>query len=166
MSQLAGPMVSSRIPSEVVRRTASSRRLGLSVALLFAVTSVVAYAAPSRAFGWGASSFSSSSEAELVTLTNRSRANAGLPALKVDSTLTSVARWRSKDMIVRDYFSHTIPGYGKVWDKLSAVGYCYRNAGENIGWNNYPDDIATSAIHQAPLDPRGHRAEHLGQAWD
>ncbi|MFL5648356.1 MAG: CAP domain-containing protein [Chloroflexota bacterium] len=166
MSHLAGSTVSFRTASEVARRTASSRRLALSVAVLFAVTSVVAYAAPSRAFGWDSGSFSSSSESTLITLTNRSRANAGLPALKVDSTLTSVARWRSKDMIVRDYFSHTIPGYGKVWDKLAAVGYCYRNAGENIGWNNYPDDIATSAIHQSFMDSSGHRANILGKAWD
>ncbi|MFL5643035.1 MAG: CAP domain-containing protein [Chloroflexota bacterium] len=166
MSHLPGSTVSFRTVSDVARRTASSRRLALSVAVLFAVTSIVAYAAPSRAFGWDSGSFSSSSESTLISLTNRSRANAGLPALKVDSTLTSVARWRSKDMIVRDYFSHDIPGYGKVWNKLAAVGYCYRNAGENIGWNNYPDDIATSAIHQSFMDSSGHRANILGKAWD
>ncbi|MFL5670863.1 MAG: CAP domain-containing protein [Chloroflexota bacterium] len=166
MSHLPGSTVSFRTGSDVARRTASSRRLAFSVAVLFAVTSIVAYAAPSRAFGWDSGSFSSSSESTLITLTNRSRANAGLPALKVDSTLTSVARWRSKDMIVRDYFSHDIPGYGKVWNKLAAVGYCYRNAGENIGWNNYPDDIATSAIHQSFMDSSGHRANILGKAWD
>jgi uncharacterized protein YkwD len=166
MSLFAGSTVPFRTPSEVARRTASVRRLAMAVAVTFAVTSVVAFASPSRAFGWDAGSFSSSSEAELVALTNRSRVNAGLPALKVDSTLTSVARWRSKDMIVRDYFSHTIPGYGKVWDKLSAVGYCYKLAGENIGWNNYPDDIATAAIHQSFMDSAGHRENILGPAWD
>ena len=61
---------------------------------------------------WDADTFSSASEAKLVSLTNQSRAAAGLRALKVDSTLTSIARWRSKDMIVRDYFSHTIPATG------------------------------------------------------
>src|SRR4029079_10153281 len=70
------------------------------------------------------------------------------------------------DMIVRDYFSHTIPGYGKVWDKLSAVGYCYKLGGENIGWKNYPDDIATAAIHQSFMDSAGHRENILGAAWD
>ena len=69
-------------------------------------------------------------------------------------------------MITRDYFSHTIPGYGKVWDKLSAVGYCYKLAGENIGWNNYPDDIATAAIQQMFMDSAGHRDNILGKAWD
>lgn len=143
-----------------------SRRLVLAVAMLFSITSLAAFAAPSRIFAWDPDSFSSTSEAQLVTLTNRARASAGLRALKVDSTLTSVARWRSKDMIVRDYFSHTIPGYGKVWDKLDAIGYCYHLAGENIGWNNYPDDLATAAIQSSFMSSPDHKANILGTAWD
>src|SRR3954453_12521167 len=167
MPHRLGPTVPPRTSVAAAHRTTSSpRRLAVAVAALFAVTSIFAFATPARTFAWDAGSFSSSSEAELVTLTNRSRANAGLPALKVDSTLTSVARWRSKDMIVRDYFSHTIPGYGKVWDKLAAIHYCYKVGGENIGWNNYPDDIATSAIHQSFMDSAGHRANILGKTWD
>ncbi len=41
-----------------------------------------------------------------------------------------------------------------------------RSAGENIGWNNYPDDIATAAIHKMFMDSSGHRANILGKAWD
>ena len=66
-------------------------------------------------------------------------------------------------MIERDYFSHTIPGYGKVWDKLHAIGYCYKVGGENIGWNNYPDDIATAAIHKMFMDSSGPPGQHPGQ---
>jgi uncharacterized protein YkwD len=138
----------------------------VAVAALFAVTSIFAFASPSRTFGWDNSSFSSASEADLVALTNRARASAGLASLKVDSTLTSVARWRSKDMITRDYFSHTIPGYGKVWDKLHAIGYCYKVAGENIGWNTYPDNVATAGIQQMFMNSAGHRANILGTGWD
>src|SRR6476660_9169389 len=145
-----------------IRRT-SPRTTALAVALLFAITSIFAFAVPAATLAWSAGSFSSASESDLVTLTNRSRASAGLRALKVDSTLTSVARWHSKDMIERDYFSHSIPGYGKVWDKLSAIGYCYKVAGENIGWNNYPDNLATSAIQQAFMNSSGHRANILGK---
>ena len=144
----------------------SPRRASLAIALLFALTSVFTLAVPAPTLAWSDSSFSASSEADLIALTNRSRANAGMKALRVDSTLTSVARWRSKDMIERDYFSHTIPGYGKVWDKLDAIGYCYHVAGENIGWNNYPDDVATAAIQQMFMDSAGHRANILGSAWD
>jgi uncharacterized protein YkwD len=142
------------------------RRLPLAVALLFAATTVITLAAPAATLAWDTNAFSSTSESQLVTLTNRARASAGLRALKVDSTLRSVARWRSKDMITRNYFSHSIPGYGKVWDKLNAIGYCYKVAGENIGWNNYPDDLATAAIQQAFMNSAGHRANILGKTWD
>ena len=37
------------------------------------------------------------------------RASAGLRSLKWDGALGSLARWRSKDMIQRNYFSHAIP---------------------------------------------------------
>jgi uncharacterized protein YkwD len=166
--------MSSRIPSQARRNplaiawgsASSPRRMALAAALLFGLTSILTYAAPSPTAAWDPGSFSTSSASELVTLTNRARASAGLRALKVDSTLASVARWRSKDMIVRNYFSHDIPGYGKVWDKLNAIGYCYKVAGENIGWNNYPDDIATAAIQQAFMDSAGHRANILGKTWD
>jgi len=166
MSTFVDRTTSLRASVEVAARPSSPRRLAVAVALMVTLTSVFAYASPSRTFGWGNSSFSSTSEAELVVLTNRARASAGLRSLKVDSALTSVARWRSKDMITRDYFSHTIPGYGKVWDKLKAIGYCYKVAGENIGWNNYPDDVATAAIQTMFMNSAGHRANILGAAWD
>jgi uncharacterized protein YkwD len=141
-------------------------RLPIAVGLLFAATSIITLAVPADTMAWASGSFSSSSESDLVAMSNRSRANAGLKALKVDATLRSVARWRSKDMIERDYFSHSIPGYGKVWDKLHAIGYCYKVGGENIGWNNYPDDIATAAIQKMFMNSSGHRANILGRAWD
>ena len=165
MSFPVGSLV--RRPTRFARGLAASpRRTALAIVLLFGISSVFTFAVPSATFAWDANSFSSSSAADLVALTNRSRASAGLKALRVDSTLASVARWRSKDMIQRDYFSHSIPGYGKVWDKLHAIGYCYKVGGENIGWNNYPDDIATAAIHKMFMDSAGHRANIMGSAWD
>ena len=143
-----------------------SRRLVLAVALLFAITSFAAFAAPARIFAWEPDSFSPLSESYLATLTNRDRAMAGLPALTVDPALTSVARWRSKDMIDRDYFSHSIPGYGKVWDKLAAVDFRYYLGGENIGWNNYPDDLATAEIETMFMASPDHRSNIIGTDWD
>jgi uncharacterized protein YkwD len=141
-------------------------RSPVALSIVFAVASIVTLATPRPALAWSTGTFSSSSEKALVAMTNRSRAAAGLRSLRVDSTLTSVARWRSKDMIDRDYFSHTIPGYGSVFKKLDSKGYCYKVAGENIGWNTYPDDEATAAIHQMFMDSSAHRANILGKAWD
>jgi uncharacterized protein YkwD len=144
----------------------TGRRTAVLIALLFAVTSAVSLVRPTPAFAWDEDAFSNASAEKLVTLTNRSRAAAGLKSLKVDATLTSVARWRSKDMIERDYFSHDIPGYGKVFKKLDAKGFCYKVAGENIGWNTYPDDVATQTVHDMFMDSSGHRKNILGKSWD
>ena len=104
--------------------SATRRRSAGGLALVAALT--VAIALPTSVFAWEANGFSAADEALLVTLTNQARAAAGLPALKVDAELTAMARWRSKDMIVRDYFSHSIPPDGKkVFAYLHADGYCY-----------------------------------------
>jgi uncharacterized protein YkwD len=143
-----------------------TRRIAALVIALFAVSSVASFVRPESTLAWTSGTFNSTSERDLIALTNRSRAAAGLRSLRVDSTLTAVARWRSKDMITRDYFSHDIPGYGSVFKRLDAKGYCYKVAGENIGWNNYPDDTATAAIHKMFMDSTEHRRNILGRAWD
>ena len=147
-----------------------SRRIAGAVALVFAATSVFSLAAPSPAAAWSENAFSAASENELVALTNQSRAAAGRKALKVDSELRSIARWRSKDMIQRDYFSHDIPGYGSVFDVMSDKGYCYHIAGENIGWNNaerqhrHPE--GPQRLHGLVRAPRQHPRQGLGRHRD
>jgi uncharacterized protein YkwD len=147
------------------RRTS---RLVLATALLFGFTSIATLATPARSLAWDSGSFDSTAESQLIALTNRARANAGLRVLKVDSTLHSAARWRSQDMIDNNYFSHDIPGWGHngVFPYLSSIGFCYKIAGENIGWNTYPDDQATDEIQQMFMDSAAHRANILGTAWD
>lgn len=147
-------------------RPASRRLLAtLAVAYLLSISAVMAV--PGVARGWDALAFDAESETQLVTLHNQARAAAGLPALKVDAELRDVARWRSRDMIERNYFSHTILGTTeKVFAELGRRGYCYKVAGENIGWNTYPDDTATAAIHEMFMGSSGHRANILGTGWD
>ena len=143
-----------------------SRRMVIAVVALFAVTSLVTIATPADTLAWTSGSFSSSSESDLISLTNKARANAGLKALKVDATLTSVARWRSKDMITRDYFSHSIPGYGKVWDKLDAIGYCYTSPARTSAGTptRRPRDRRDPAdVHELARSPRQHPGQDLGQ---
>lgn len=136
------------------------------VVLALVAASLGVLARPPAASAWSAGSFSSASESQLLALTNQARASAGLRSLRSDSTLVSLARWRSKDMIERDYFSHQIPGGGMVFDVMSERGYCFKLAGENIGWNNYPDDVATKAVQAQFMGSSGHRANILGKSWD
>lgn len=145
------------------RRQRRRAPLGLAIAAAF----IVAAALPSVALGWNSYSFSAADETEMITLMNQARASAGLPALKADSDLTSVARWRSKDMWDRSYFSHTIPSPpgGNVFDELKRRGICYTTAGENIGINNYPDDVATQTMFNGWMNSQGHRDIILGSGF-
>jgi uncharacterized protein YkwD len=138
------------------------------VAVAFALTAIGLLVAPTPAFAWSSNAFSSADESKLISLTNQARASAGLSALKVDSALTSIARWRSKDMSDRNYFAHEIPNPpgGKVFNEMDRRGYCYHVAGENIGWNNASDSTATTKIQAAFMDSPGHKANILGSKWD
>lgn len=131
-----------------------------SVALLVLVVSL---ATPGIVAAWGPNIYSSPDEALLVHLTNQARTAAGLRALSVDSTLRGVARWRSKDMIARGYFSHSIPPNGTKWyNELDRIGYCYTSSGENLGSNNFPDGTATATIQDGFMGSPTHRAIILG----
>ena len=144
-----------------------SRRTVFAVALAFVATSIGSLGTPLGTAAWSAGAFSSASEAQLVALTNQARANAGRRALKVDSALVSIARSRSKDMIQRNYFSHNIPPSGKrVFNVMSERGYCFVVAGENIGWNTYPDDAATAQIQQMFMNSPSHRDNIMGGSWE
>ena len=154
------------MPFASPRRVAA--RWSVIVAAAFALSAVGLLAAPPATFGWSADSYSSADESQLVALTNQARASAGLPALKVDATLKSIARWRSKDMAVRNYFDHKIPNPpgGNVFNEMDRRGYCYHVAGENIGWNNASDATATQKIMNAFMASPGHKANILGKGWD
>ena len=153
------------VPTSIFPR-AQFGRLAVLVAAAFLATSVGIFAAPSPAAAWSPGTYSAAAEAELVQLTNQARASAGLPALVVDSALTSIARWRSKDMIVRDYFSHDIPGGTSVFDVIQDKGYCFKLAGENIGWITADDATAAAGVQSMFMNSPGHRANIMGKTWD
>ncbi len=154
-------------PAGLLRGLAGLRHsLVVLVTAAFAATALWIVVLPVPTLAWDGSAFSPSDEQALFTLTNQARASAGLPTLKWDSSLASIARWRSQDMIDRNYFSHDIPGADRVFAEMDNRGYCYTVAGENIGWNTYPDDVATAQIQQMFMDSPGHRANILGDAWN
>ena len=151
----------------VLTRSTLLARIAATLAVALIASSAGLAALPGRALGWSDNSFDSTSEQQLFALTNQARSSAGLATLRWDSTLAGVARWRSQDMATRDYFSHNIPpGGGMVFAVLDQKGYCYKSAGENIGWNNYPDDEATSVVQDNFMNSPGHRDNILGSTWD
>ena len=69
---------------------------------------------------------------KIVALTNEVRAKAGVPPLRENQILDQAANKKVEDMLIQQYFSHQGPDNRAVSDWLSAVGYPYLVAGENL----------------------------------
>ncbi|GGQ53291.1 hypothetical protein GCM10010267_15280 [Streptomyces griseorubens] len=95
--------------------------------------------------------------AEVVELTNRERARAGLPALSRDPLLTTAARAHSADMVARDFYAHTAPDGSKPWDRAAAAGSRCRTVGENIACGQR----SAAEVVRGWMNSPGHRANIL-----
>ena len=105
----------------------------------------------STAFAGGISS------GEVISLTNESRAIAGLSILTENKDLSKAATEKAYDMINNDYFAHTSPTGVDPWYWFKNVGYNYKYAGENLAVNY------TNAVDQdtAWMNSTTHRANIL-----
>jgi len=118
---------------------------------------------PSAVTGWN----QGAAEGTLWQLMNGARVNNGMAPLQQHSTLVGLARWRSQDMLNRDYFSHTIAGCGcQVYAYYDQNGLNYVWGGENIGWNSgLADGDSPVAVHNNFMASAGHRANVLNTGW-
>jgi uncharacterized protein YkwD len=57
--------------------------------------------------------------ANILSLTNDSRKEAGVEPLTMNATLTAAAKAKAKDMIENDYFAHTSPKGVSPWHWVS-----------------------------------------------
>ncbi len=71
-------------------------------------------------------------EQEVIRLTNIQRSKYGVSSLAHNWELSRVARYKSQDMIDRNYFSHTSPTYGSPFTMMKNFGINYQAAGENL----------------------------------
>ncbi len=152
-----------------IARLLTSRWVALVTALAFAISSLAVVAGPARA--WAEGNYSSDSESLVISLQNQARASAGLRTLKLDSTLRSIARWRSEDMADRNYLSHTVKGtsHEVFWYMQYKYDYCFKVAGENIGtvtWPGASESDVTTYVFNEWMKSKGHRANIMGKAWD
>lgn len=100
-------------------------------------------------------------EKQVVDLTNKERAKNGLPALKIDTELSKVARIKSNDMATKKYFDHNSPTYGSPFDMMKKFGISYRSAGENIAMGQRsPEEVV-----KAWMNSEGHRANILNKNY-
>ncbi len=100
-------------------------------------------------------------QAEVVTLTNRERARAGLPSLAVDPLLAAAAQAYSADMAARAFYSHTSPEGTQPWDRAAAAGSTRRSIGENIACGQR----SPAEVVEGWMNSPGHRANILKPAF-
>lgn len=99
-------------------------------------------------------------EENAFLLLNQDRAANGRSALELDPALCDLARLKSRDMCLNNYFSHTSPTYGSAAQMLSAYGYAFTSVGENIAHH-----ATVEKAQAAFMSSSGHRQNILGSQW-
>lgn len=103
------------------------------------------------------SEFQAKLEDEVLRRANEERAKVGAPALAMEAARRDVARAHSKDMAVRNYFSHTNPDGKSPFDRMKAAGITFTAAGENIAANTYPLDRTVEIAWNGWMNSESHR---------
>jgi Cysteine-rich secretory protein family len=105
--------------------------------------------------------FDNDAEAHIFAELNRSRQEAGEPALKLDPKLTQAARSHSQLLVKHQAVSHQFSGEPPLTQRLRSVGLFFTEAAENVGMNSELGDV-NSMFLRSP----GHRANMLNAAYD
>lgn len=140
-------------PTTVPTAAPTARPTTAPTAAPTAAPTVKPTAAPTTAPATNASAI----EQEVFRLVNEVRAQYGLSALSWANDLANVARAHSRDMINRNFFSHTNPDGYSPFDRLRNNGISYRTAAENIAYGQR----TAQAVMDAWMNSSGHRANIL-----
>jgi hypothetical protein len=134
------------------------RFLGLVSLLLVAVkVSLVASLALSPAVSLS----SAITTGNIVSLTNQSRVQYGLPELTLNTKLSQAAQNKANDMLAKGYFAHNTPDGKTPWSFIKATGYSYLSAGENLA----VDFTQAESVSAAWMNSPGHRANILNKSF-
>lgn len=109
------------------------------------------------------------SNAALLKNTNAQRAQNHETALVINQQLSAAAQAKANDMAQRDYWSHDTPDGKPPWTFITAAGYSYQAAGENLayGFANATDTVAgwmNSPTHKANILNAGYKDVGFGVA--
>jgi len=100
-------------------------------------------------------------ETEVVKLVNQQRAKSGLAPLKQNWQLSRVARYKSQDMIDKNYFSHQSPTYGSPFNMMESFGLHFSSAGENIAMGQR----TAAEVMNSWMNSPGHKANILNPSY-
>jgi len=92
----------------------------------------------------------------LLDQTNIQRTSNSIGSLALNAQLDQAAQAKADDMSARDYWSHNTPDGQSPWTFITAAGYAYQTAGENLayGFTTTSDTITgwmNSAEHRANI---------------
>jgi uncharacterized protein YkwD len=132
----------------------------LTGAVLIALFAMLAGAVPALAFD------RSANEATMLRLINHARESRGLAAVKIVTSLDRAALRHSRDMLARDYFSHSSPGGATVAGRARSAGYPM--SGSSLGevlalgssYKGTPESIFKGWMRSS-----GHRQVILTRRW-
>ncbi len=119
------------------------------------VVTQLAYVFPSTSF------LASVLPGVLATLTNESRASAGVGSVTESPVLDHAAQLAANDMAAKGYFAHVSPSGTTPWDWLKQAGYAYSYAGENLAVNFTDSNALESAWMASPT----HEANIVNAAY-
>lgn len=97
----------------------------------------------------------------LLHETNAERGHHHENALRLNSQLTQAAQAKAADMASRDYWAHVTPDGKQPWTFITATGYRYQTAGENLAYGfSSADATMRGWMHSAE-----HRANILNESY-
>lgn len=94
---------------------------------------------------------------QIITLTNSKRAEFGLGALSFNPLLGQAAAGKAGDMFAGNYWAHNSPSGKTPWQFMTAAGYRYVFAGENLA-RDFED---ANSVVNAWMNSPSHRANVL-----
>lgn len=95
--------------------------------------------------------------AELLTQTNRERAENGAGDLRLSTQLNKAAQLKIDDMFKQQYWAHTAPDGATPWQWFEQAGYKYSTAGENLA----KDFHSSAGVVTAWMNSSEHRKNLL-----
>jgi uncharacterized protein YkwD len=99
---------------------------------------------------------------EVFDLSNKKRADVGLPPLRLNPKLMEAAKEKGEDMFDKGYWAHVSPEGTEPWDFILAVDYDYAYAGENLAKNFSNSRDVVEAWYNSP----SHKANILNKNYD
>lgn len=103
----------------------------------------------------------SKDEQIFFNLINNERIKNNLPEFIIDENLINIARLKANDIVEKNYFSHTSPTYGSIFDMLKNNNIQYSKASENIARN-----INANSAIESLMNSESHKKNILSNDYE